>query len=105
MIVGDDENMATGWMSGPSAAVNDSVSRCRRTACRCLVVTQKIALHGLGDAGRQVVAEKRPGAPRLGEQLVGKTIAPQGEIGKVHCGSSHVNPACSLPRDTRLAPR
>lgn len=41
MIVGDDENMATGWMSGPSAAVNDSVSRCRRTACRCLVATQK----------------------------------------------------------------
>jgi hypothetical protein len=41
----------------------------------------EIALHGLGHAGRQVVTEKRPGAPQLGEQLVGKTITPQGEIG------------------------
>jgi len=40
MIVGYDANNPTGWMSGPSTAVKDSVSRCSRTACRCLVVTQ-----------------------------------------------------------------
>jgi len=40
MMVGYDENIPTGWMSGPSTAVKDSTSRCSRTACRCLVVTQ-----------------------------------------------------------------
>ena len=39
-IVGYDENKPTDWMSGPSTAVKDSVSRCSRTACRCLVATQ-----------------------------------------------------------------
>ena len=44
MIVGYDANRSAGWISGPFTAVNDSWSRCSRTACRCLVVIQKSRL-------------------------------------------------------------
>src|SRR5271163_3573196 len=51
MMVGYDENRSAGWMSGPSTAVNESASRCRRTACRCLVAIQKSRLTVLATPG------------------------------------------------------
>ena len=44
MIVGADPMTPTPWISGPSTAVNESVSRWMRCACRCLVVIQKSRL-------------------------------------------------------------
>ena len=51
MMVGYEANRSAGWMSGPSAAVNESASRCRRTACRCLVAIQKSRLTVLATPG------------------------------------------------------
>ena len=44
MMVGADPMMPTPWISGPSTAVNASVSRWMRCACRCLVAIQKSRL-------------------------------------------------------------
>ena len=44
MIVGAEPMTPTPWMSGPSVAVNESVSRWMRWACRCLVAIQKSRL-------------------------------------------------------------
>ena len=92
MIVGYDANRSAGWMSGPSPAVNESASRCSRTACRCLVVIQKSRLTVFCDTRRQPVPEQRSGAAKLGEQLVGKAIAPQCEIRQIDCRSRHWQP-------------
>jgi hypothetical protein len=52
----------------------------------------EIPLDGFLDTRCQPVAEQRSGAAKLGEQLVGKAIAPQCEIRQIDCRSRHSQP-------------
>jgi hypothetical protein len=52
----------------------------------------EIALDFLGDTGREIVVEKWSVSPQVGEQIIGKTVAPQGGIRKVQCGGRHLQP-------------
>jgi hypothetical protein len=74
MMVGIDATTPIACMSGPSTAVNESVSRWMRTACRCLVVIQKSRRTVFGHAVGELVVKDRCVAAQLGEQLIGKTV-------------------------------
>ena len=90
MMVGAEPMMPTPWISGPSAAVNAVGVAVDALGVPVLGGHPEVPFDGLGHTVGQLVVEERPVAAQLGEQLVGKSVPPQGGIRQIDwCGRGH----------------
>ena len=93
MMVGAEPTTPTPWMSGPSDRGEGVGVAVDPLSVSVLGGHPEVPLDGLGHAIGELVVKERPLAAQLGEQLVGKTVLPQGGIrqidwrGRGHAGS------------------